>query len=369
MTLRWPFNTKKHKQWVGISLSTLAPSAVIYSQEGVVDSVTYNQDQGFEDLELWLKKHVSPGMPAVLVLDEADYELLLVEAPSVPDAELNAAIEFKIGDLLNQPVEDTAIQAVRLPSNAYRGRMSMAYVVACPNNIIKEKVDWASKNHLEIETITVPEFSLLNLLAASAIEQGIALLELTPRYGTIRLYQEGALYLTRQVEVGLDALDIQNDTKQSNDDQVNEEDDEPLLLDEVSLEEVSLEETTLDEELVVDEPESTLDFNVDSYVGFSPKPKVNAEQTDNLVLEVQRSLDYYESQIGMGQVTQLWVMAGGKDLTPLINAMQSVLTANIEQPNIAEKLKQLTDINILHHEHDMNNSVLALGGALAHVAS
>ena len=84
---------------------------------------------------------------------------------------------------------------------------------------------------------------------------------------------------------------------------------------------------------------------------------------------MQRSLDYYESQIGMGQVTQLWVMAGGKDLTPLINAMQSVLTANIEQPNIAEKLKQLTDINILHHEHDMNNSVLALGGALAHVAS
>lgn len=354
---------------MGISLSTLAPSAVIYSQEGIVDSITYDQDQGIEDLELWLKKHVSPGMPAVLVLDEADYELLLVEAPSVPDEELNAAIEFKIGDLLNQPVEDTAIQAVRLPNNAYRGRMSMAYVVACPNNTIKDKVDWASKNQLEVEVITVPEFSLLNLLAASTIEQGIALLELTPKYGTIRLYQDGALYLTRQVEVGLNALDIQDDStltdsvlndSELNDAELNDaelidaqsnEGDEPLLLDEVELD------------------EDIIDFDEDSYVGFSPKPKVNAEQTENLVLEVQRSLDYYESQVGMGQITQLWVMAGGKDLTPLIDAMQPVLTANIEQPDIAEKLKQLTDINILHHEHDMNNSVLALGGALAHVAS
>lgn len=367
MTFCWPFSTKKHKQWVGISLSTLAPSAVIYSNEGVVDSATFNQDQGLEELELWLKQNISPGIPAVLVLDESDYELLLIEAPNVPDDELNAAIEYRIGDLLNQPIEETAIQAVRLPSDAYRGRMSMAYVVASPNSIIESKVRWAAKNHLNVETITVPEFSLLNVLAINSIEQGIALLELTPRYGIIRLYQDGALYLTRQVEVGLDALDIQNEDTQDNDDVQNNE-AEPLLLDEVSLEEVRLDES-VELELGDEETESILDIDANSYVGFSPKAKVNEEQTENLVLEVQRSLDYYESQVGMGQITQLWVMAGSIDLTYLVEAMQPVLTAQIEQPNIAEKFKQLTDIHILNNDDDMNNSVVALGGALSYVAS
>ena len=367
MTFRWPFNSKKHKQWVGISLSTLAPSAVIYSDEGVVDSITYSHDQGIENLEAWLKKTIAPGMPAVLVLDEADYELLLIEAPNVPDEELNAAVEFKIGDLLNQPIEDTAIQAVRLPNDAYRGRMSMAYAIASPNTTIESKVRWAAKNHLKMEAITVPEFSLLNVLAMSSISQGIALLELTPSYGVIRLYQNGALYLTRQVEVGLDVLDIQSDDGiQSEDAQENEAED--LLVEQAAIEELSLEES-VELELNDSGTETGLDFDETSYVGFSSKSKVDEEQAENLVLEVQRSLDYYESQVGMGQINQLWVMAGDVDLTYLVEAMQPALSAKIEQPDIAKKVEQLTGIQILKNEGDLNNSVVALGGALAYVAS
>lgn len=367
--LRWPFSATQHKQWVGISLSLLAPSAVIYSHEGIVDSITYNQEQGIKALELWLKKHVSPKTPAVLVLDESDYELLLVEAPNVPDEELTAALEYRIGDLLNQPIEETAIQAVRLPSDAYRGRMSMAYVVATPNSTIKDKVRWATDNNLDLEIITVPEFSLLNILSTSDIKHGIALLELTPSYGIIRLYQDGALYLTRQVEVGLDALNIQNDIDPNSRDINNRVDDvEPLLLDEVSLGDETFEEAIgSDLELEENDLEESLDFEPDSYVGFSPKSKVNKEQAENLVLEVQRSLDYYESQLGMGQITQLWVMAGDVDLTYLVEAVQPILTAHIEQPNVVEKIKLLTDINIPNSEDNMNNSIMALGGALAYV--
>lgn len=373
MTLRWPFSKTQHKQWVGISLSSLAPSAVIYSHEGIVDSIAYNQEQGIKELELWLKKYVTPKTPAVLVLDESDYELLLVEAPNVPDEELTAALEYRIGDLLNQPIEETAIQAVRLPSDAYRGRMSMAYVVATPNSTIKDKVRWAAENNLDLEVITVPEFSLLNILSASSIKHGIALLELTPSYGTIRIYQDGALYLTRQVEVGLDALNIQNEMDLNSSDINNAnskiDDGEPLLIDEVSLDDETFEDAvSSDLELDENNLERDLDIDQDSYVGFLPKSKVNTEQAENLVLEVQRSLDYYESQLGMGQITKLWIMAGDVDLTSVVDAMQPVLTAKIEQPNVAEKIKSLTDINILNNEDNMNNSIMALGGALAYVA-
>jgi MSHA biogenesis protein MshI len=103
----------------------------------------------------------------------------------------------------------------------------------------------------------------------------------------------------------------------------------------------------------------------DAYVGFSAKAAVNDVQVGNLVLEVQRSLDYYESQLGMGQITQLWIMAGDIDLTPLVDAMQPALSAHIEQPDIAGKLVQKLGIKV---SGNINNSVTALGGALAYVA-
>ena len=355
MKFRWPFSKIKHKQWIGINVSALTPSAVIYSNEGVVDAITYDKEQGIEALALWLKKHVSHGMPAVLILDDDDYELLLVEAPNVPDEELSAAIEFRIGDLLGQPVEDTAIQAIRLPSDAYRGRMSMAHVIASPNATIK----------------------------ASSVEQGIALLELGPNHGCIRLYQDGALYLTRQVEMGIDALDIQHDENvtaeadseevTSATDDVNAEDinAEELILED-GIEEISIinDEVDLSElELELETVEENLGFDQEAYVGFSPKSKVNEQQVQNLVLEVQRSLDYYESQLGMGQITQLWLMGGNVDLTYLVDAMQPALTAHIEQPDIADKLQQQAGIKISDNVTDMNQSVTALGGALAYASN
>ena len=381
MKFRWPFSKIKHKQWVGINVSALTPSAVIYSNEGVVDAITYDKEQGIEALALWLKKHVSHGMPAVLILDDDDYELLLVEAPNVPDEELSAAIEFRIGDLLGQPVEDTAIQAIRLPSDAYRGRMSMAHVIASPNATIKARVAWAEQLHLTVEVITVPELSLLNVLAASSVEQGIALLELGPNHGCIRLYQDGALYLTRQVEMGIDALDIQHDenvtaeadskevTSATDDANVEDINAEELILED-GIEEISIINDEVDlSELELETVEENLVFDQEAYVGFSPKSKVNEQQVQNLVLEVQRSLDYYESQLGMGQITQLWLMGGNVDLTYLVDAMQPALTAHIEQPDIADKLQQQAGIKISDNVTDMNQSVTALGGALAYASN
>jgi Tfp pilus assembly PilM family ATPase len=377
---RWPFNNIKTKHWVGINLSALGPSAVIYSDEGVIDAVAYDQEQGIEALASWIKKHVSHGMPTVLVLDDDDYELLLAEAPDVPDEELTAAIEFRIGDLLAQPITETAIQAIRLPEDAYRGRMSMAHVIASKNETIKNRVQWAKELHLSVEMITVPEISLLNVLAASSVDQGIALLKLGPKHGTIRLYQAGALYLTRTIEVGVGALDLQHDNEES---EKNDGAGLNINIDDVKPNEINLEEMIVEDdmtsdfiltdeieisELQLEEDEEDLVINEQEYVGFSPKAKVNEQQVQSLVLEVQRSLDYYESQLGMGQITQLWLMSGNVDLTHLVDAMQPALTANVEQPNILEKLKH-ADINIAGSINEMNSTVMALGGALAYVAS
>ncbi|MEH6448579.1 MAG: hypothetical protein V7765_07905 [Oleispira sp.] len=375
MKFRWPFKQSKQKQWLGINLSALAPSAVMYGQEGISACASFSPEEGIEALESWLKKNAPHGTSAVLVLADDDYELLLAEAPNVPDEELSAAMEFRIGDLLAQPIEETAIQAMRLPDDAYRGRMSMTHVVAAANEKISRWVRWAEELQLKLETITVPEMSLLNVLSANSISQGIALLELGPKQGCIRIYQDGALYLTRQVEVGIDALDLQSavdDIKPVESDEaivaVNE-----LNLDELN-DELNLDELS-DDDLTSASLNAELDLELNSelvestYVGFAAKPKVNDQQVQNLILEVQRSLDYYESQLGLGQITQLWLMAGNRDLADLVDAMQPLLMANIEQPSMADALKTNAGLAITEECSELNCVTIALGGALAYEPS
>jgi len=373
---RWPFKKIKQKQWLGINLSALAPSAVMFGPVGMTACINFTQEEGIDALESWLKTNAQQDMPVVLVLDTEDYELLLAEAPNVPDDELSAAIEFRIGDLLSQPVEETAIQTMRLPEDAYRGRMSMTHVVAVANEKIKHWVAWAEGLKLRVETITVPEMSLLNVLSVNAISQGIALLELGPKKGSLRLYQDGALYLTRHVAVGIEALDLQSamaEIEPVESDEVivavNEQSFDELSPDELDLTEISSDELILEGINSEEDLELNTELEESTYVGFAPKSKVDEQQVQNLILDVQRSLDYYESQLGLGQITQLWLMAGDEDLADLVDAMQPLLTANIVQPNMAEKFSQDAGLLIAEECTEINCVTIALGGALAYEPS
>jgi len=373
---RWPFKKINQKQWLGINLSALAPSAVMFGPVGMTACINFTQEEGIDALESWLKTNAQQDMPVVLVLDTEDYELLLAEAPNVPDDELSAAIEFRIGDLLSQPVEETAIQTMRLPEDAYRGRMSMTHVVAVANEKIKHWVAWAEGLKLRVETITVPEMSLLNVLSVNAISQGIALLELGPKKGSLRLYQDGALYLTRHVAVGIEALDLQSamaEIEPVESDEVivavNEQSFDELSPDELDLTEISSDELILEGINSEEDLELNTELEESTYVGFAPKSKVDEQQVQNLILDVQRSLDYYESQLGLGQITQLWLMAGDEDLADLVDAMQPLLTANIVQPNMAEKFSQDAGLLIAEECTEINCVTIALGGALAYEPS
>lgn len=364
MKIRWPFKKLTDQNWLGINLSQLNPSAVIYRAGNVVAAKSFSQEQGIDALGRWIKKHAKAGMSAVLVLDSSDYELLLTEAPNVPDDELNAAMEFRVADLIAQDVSATAIQTIRLPPDAYRGRMPMAHVIAAPNEKIKGWVSWATELKLNITSITIPELCLLNILALFDIEQGVGLLELGPDNGSLRLYQAGALYLTRQIEVGFDALEL---VPADNQEGAGEEGDD----DNVTLEVIDQFEENSDElELELNDVAQHVDseLSLDGYVPFSGESIVNEQQLENLILQIQRSLDYYESQLGMGQITRLLLVSGGRDLTDLVKLMADQLSVEIFQPDITKRFYDL-NFNIAEDIEELNSTAVAIGGALAYDGS
>lgn len=254
--MRWPWQKKgsNYKYCLGVELNHGKVFAVLRDVSGVVDSFASEQDdEGLDGLSQWLASKRFGRIPVTVCLDQSRYELQLVDSPPVSDDELSDALSFRIQDLIGESAENKLLQAFPLPGDAYRGRMSMAFAAITDRDYLRQIVHWCRNEDLELQAITIDELSLLNLVAALAPETSVGVLRLEPKEGMIYLYQDGALYFTRHLNIGTDDL------------------------------------------MPVQAPVG--DFTIE-----------NGNRNDMLTLEVQRSMDYFESQLGLGAIGQLWVL-------------------------------------------------------------
>jgi len=296
---------KTSNSYVGVSLCKFHPSVVLLENGIVANSADFAGEQAMDDLSQWLDTHVDSHAHCVISLEAKDYELLLVESVDVPEKELADALSFKVKDLLPHPIEEMILQAFKLPEDAYRGRMSMAYVVAVKRELIQQKIAWAEEHELEVLAITIPDICILNLFAHANHEGSIAVLSLGNEKGEIRLYKDGALYLTRNIEMGM----------------------------------IKLKSAVPDED--------------------SGLVAVQGNPVDDLELEIQRSIDYYESQLGMGGVSHVYLLTFDPLNPQLLETLKQNMSHNIDQPDFSE---WFTGAPV------SMQSAIPLGGALRYVA-
>ncbi|MDH5326722.1 MAG: hypothetical protein OEZ68_10100 [Gammaproteobacteria bacterium] len=175
------------------------------------------------------------------VVDFGDYKLLSVEAPDVPPNELKAAIRWQIKDLVDFHIDDAVLDVFDMPPSGADNRKHHLYVVVARMSVIKRKVELLQSCRANLNVIDVPELVLRNISSCLPEDrQGVVLVYLAQNHGLITITCESTLYLARGLEFG---------------------------------------HTTLHPEPAA---ESTEAFE---------RVQVNM---DRIVLEVQRSLDYYD---------------------------------------------------------------------------
>ena len=217
------------------------------------------------------------GTQCSYVLNPKDYNLHLVEAPNVEADELRAAVRWKIKDMLDMKVEEAAIDVFQIPEDAYRGR-DMVYVVASQKSRIKSIVEMVTASGLELAVIDIPELVMKNL-SSQFIEDrnGVAFMTLRRTGSTMNISRNGDLYLTRRINTQLDPEVMQS-------------------------------------------PE---------WDGLK----------DRLVLEIQRSMDYYESQMGKSQITRIVIAQRQHDTAEMIETLDGLLAAQVTALDLAEHLQ------------------------------
>lgn len=267
------------------------------------ESIAIKSEQdAVKQLQSKVQQHGLQGLACHYVLKPSDYSLHLVEAPDVEPDEMKAAVRWKIKDLLDMKVEEAVIDVFQLPGDAYRGRSDMVYVVACKRAEVEKTVKWLAESGLELAVIDIPELAIKNISSHYIDDnQGVAFLDLHKSASTMSLNKNQTLYLTRRINTPLDH-DVMG----------------------------SLE-----------------------WEGLKNK----------LVLEMQRSLDYFESQMGQGQITKIYIAPRLRDTAEMTKSLDEMLAAQVSALDIAGMLASAQDLT-----PQLQHSCLTVIGAALRLA-
>ena len=224
-------------------------------------------------MKAWVVRHKLKNADCHYVLNEKDYELQLLEAPPVEKSELHEAVRWRLKDLISSPVEEVALDVVPLPDDAYRGRMKMLYAVVANKEAVERVIKFIERSELVLVVVDIPEMVLRNVaLYIPEMDYGTtALLKMEETSGAMLMYSHDALYLTRQIEFG--------------------------------------------------------------YSSFASAPGAfsldNDVMVDRLGLDLQRSLDYYESQLGKGVANKIYILPFEDDDVHFVDDLQKTLQTPI----------------------------------------
>ena len=158
-------------------------------------------------LGLLASQHALKRTRCTTLLGNGDYQLLLTEAPDVGADELKQALRWKIKDLIEFHINDVTLDVFDLPGAVPGAKAREMYTVAARNEAIQRRVDLLTQSGIGLDVIDIPELAQRNLASLLAEDTtGVALLSLQDKTGLITITRQGYLYLSRTLNIGHESL-------------------------------------------------------------------------------------------------------------------------------------------------------------------
>ncbi len=232
------------------------------------------------------------------VLGSGDYQLLLTEAPDVAADELKSALRWRIKDLIDFHINDATLDVFDLPGASADAKVREMYAVAARNEAIQRRVDLLTGAGIGLGSIDIPDLTQRNLAALLPEDTaGVALLSLQASSGLVTITRQGFLYLSRALNVGHESLRTAEDP---------------------------------------------------------------ARYFDYIALEVQRSLDYFESRFREAPVRNLVLAPLAEPVPGLVDYLSANLNVTVGAMDLAQLLDSDVELNPSLQAH----CLLTIGAAL-----
>jgi MSHA biogenesis protein MshI len=255
-----------------------------------------------------LKKIISEfdlrRVPVSAVINPPDYQIAQVQAPEVPRAELRAAARYSMRDAFDFPIETSTLDVFDLPEQNSHGNKKMCFAVASRGEAIEKMSNEFERHFRKFDVIDIPELCQRNLAALLPQDaKGVAFLMLRDDFAQLVLTRRGMLYVTRRFEF--------RERGELNGDSEYEANELPL------------------------------------------DPQV-------LSLELQRSLDFYESHFDETAINELYIAPSGTRANLLAAELGAATGLRISMYNIHD----LVDVSFSAEIPDGWLGCMAIGAAL-----
>jgi MSHA biogenesis protein MshI len=262
------------------------------------------------------------------VLPDSSYQVLLLEVPNVPEDEVNDAARWQVKDLLDFPVDETVVELFKLPRQATADGKPIGYAVAARRRSIQEHIELFNSAGLSLDVIDIPELCQRNV--ATLLPQdahGVAFLHFTQNRGILTITRQGVLYLVRRIEKGHSAISA------------------------AATGEFAVADLEATSELdILRSPDEEVDYGDN----FS-----RSELVTTIVLEVQRSLDFYDSHYDCPPVSEL-VLSPGSNIGGLAKTLNDQLGLAVSSLNLNRLFEMQTELS----SQQQGACLLAIGAAL-----
>ena len=169
---------------------------VVQAEKGEASIISWS-----DTLENLVAKQGLQNMLCNVSLGSGEYQLLLVEAPDVPDEEMLEAIRWRVKDLINEPIENAVMDIFKLPDDAARGGKTMVYVVVSNLAKIKSIIELVNGSGLTLHAIDIEVLALRNLVLLKEANRAVAVVKLRQGQGDVSIFREGNLYLSRNFHI------------------------------------------------------------------------------------------------------------------------------------------------------------------------
>jgi len=291
---------KRHRGVVGVTFFSDGLALVLLEQDSdaVVElklacSESCAATEHAQVLSDLVSRHQLQNVPCAAVMARGTYNLIQVDKPAVPENELRDAVRWQIKDLLDFPAEEAVIDVF---SGYGTEAVSTTFTVAAAEAKVGYVVDALRGAGLNLKAIDIPELALRNILAKSdENERGVALLSLFRDNGLITIVRGGELCMARRINLG-------------------------------------------SAELVA----ASGDENIDGVEISEAQQNI----LDGMVLEIQRSLDYYESSVSRQSVSALLIAPLLEPVPGLHDYLNSYLTPEVRELDLQKWLggESMSDI-------------------------
>ena len=212
--LSWPKIRRGKKGLVGIEVrpNGLAVAVALPAASGnlisKLDFIEATAAQRSPALKDYVNTHKLEGMKCNLVLPPELYGWQQIERPPVEDSELREAVRWKVKDVLDYAIDEAVVDAFDFPTDALRGKPPQVNVITARKRVIQELINTVNDSGLELQSIDITELALRNLVQGlQSPGKPLALMVMQEHRGLMLLIKDSEVYLTRRIEADMEGFD------------------------------------------------------------------------------------------------------------------------------------------------------------------